>query len=235
MNQTNHYFDPADPLHPYTHSLPASPGTLPPPNALRGEMRPAPAGLWPCEKDGAWEMQEDHRGKQGWIDGEPATVNQVGPLPAGWSDAPPAPKYTLAQVKDMKGAEIIAGANTVKAALSARFSELEEKSWPEQEAGARSLLGNEADVKDPLARGILADATATARAVARVRGLAEADNTAPETFAARIVSNAEAADAAGWGSLLEQRAMERAVNAAKTVKAVLAVEVKYSVLEHLQQ
>ena len=60
MSETNHYFDPTAPLHPYTHSLPATPGTLPPPNALRSdaESLAAPAGFWPCEQNGAKTKKE---------------------------------------------------------------------------------------------------------------------------------------------------------------------------------
>ena len=232
MSETNHYFDPTAPLHPYTHSLPATPGTLPPPNALRSdaESLAAPAGFWPCEQNGAWVTVEDHRGKHGWIDGEPITITRVGPLPVGWSDAAPEPAYTLAEARAIKKAEIVAGANAVKAALSAQFSELEEKNWPQQEAGARYMLGRPETIKDPLAALFLADAESLAKAVAWVEELAAADRVAPLEFAARIAANADAADAAGRQAMLEQRALERAVNAARTVKGVLGIEVRSSVL-----
>jgi hypothetical protein len=100
----NHYFDASSPLRPYTHSLLATPGTVRPSNALRvdlpftfaGDGHPAkenvPAefkGFWPCEKDGAWVLVEDHRSEQGYINGEPHTIKDVGPRPDGWSDTPP--------------------------------------------------------------------------------------------------------------------------------------------------
>ena len=145
--------------------------------------------------------------------------------------APEIPALTVTEARELKLAEIIAGANAVKSALSARFSGLEQATWPEQEAGARAILGGAGEVKDPTARLLLADADATAAAVALVESLAVADKVEPAKFAARIIINADAAHAAGIASLLEQRGMERAANAARTVKTILAVPVKYSVLD----
>ena len=39
----------------------------------------------------AWEHIEDHRGKAGFVEGQPHTVRDLGPLPAGWSDTAPEP------------------------------------------------------------------------------------------------------------------------------------------------
>lgn len=36
-----------------------------------------------------WEHVEDHRGEAGYVEGQPHTVRDLGPLPAGWSDTPP--------------------------------------------------------------------------------------------------------------------------------------------------
>lgn len=88
---TNHYFDDTHPLRPYTHSAPASPGTLPPANALRGEMPVARPGYHPAEANGGWTQIEDHRGMEGYLDGEPHTIKDFGPLPEGWSADPPPP------------------------------------------------------------------------------------------------------------------------------------------------
>ena len=45
------------------------------------------------EKDGAWVLIEDHIGKQGYVDGEPVTIKEYGPLPEGWNDTPPEPPF----------------------------------------------------------------------------------------------------------------------------------------------
>ena len=87
----NHYFDRTDPFHPYTHSTPATPGTLAPGNALRGGMPQKEEGCWPCERDGEWTQVEDHRGKEGYVDGERTEIKELGPLPGGWSASPPPP------------------------------------------------------------------------------------------------------------------------------------------------
>lgn len=88
METNNHYFD-AQGL--YSGSAPANPGSAAPANALR--VPPSEkTGFWPAVNaagDG-WDLREDHRGRRGWVRGEPAVVAEVGPLPDGWSDARPA-------------------------------------------------------------------------------------------------------------------------------------------------
>lgn len=39
----------------------------------------------------SWEQVEDHKGREGYVNGEPFTVKDFGPLPDGWSDTPPPP------------------------------------------------------------------------------------------------------------------------------------------------
>ncbi len=87
----NNYFDANHPLRPYTHSLPAMPDTVAPANALRGETPTARPGFHPAEQNGRWIDIEDHRGKSGYVNGQPCEVKDFGPLPEGWSDAPPPP------------------------------------------------------------------------------------------------------------------------------------------------
>lgn len=84
---TNHYFD-AEGV--YVGSAPANPGADRPANALRAAP-PRRDGQWPALNaagDG-WLLLEDHRGRAGWFDGEPAIIDTLGPLPKGWSDSPP--------------------------------------------------------------------------------------------------------------------------------------------------
>jgi hypothetical protein len=52
----------------------------------------------------AWTQVEDHRGQKGYIGGEETEIKEIGPLPDGWSDAPPPP--TLEAAKAAKLAEI---------------------------------------------------------------------------------------------------------------------------------
>lgn len=35
-----------------------------------------------------WEQIEDHKGKSGYVNGQPHEVKEYGPLPEGWSDIP---------------------------------------------------------------------------------------------------------------------------------------------------
>ena len=38
-----------------------------------------------------WEQIEDHKGKSGYVNGQPHEIKEYGPLPTGWSDTPPPP------------------------------------------------------------------------------------------------------------------------------------------------
>ncbi|MCL1915659.1 MAG: hypothetical protein FWG17_02980 [Desulfovibrionaceae bacterium] len=106
--QVNNYFNLADPLLPYMMSAPADEGTFAPDNALRtplpfvfeGDGKPLQAnvpaafkGQWPAADiaNNAWILIEDHRGEEGYVNGERHKVEDFGPRPAGWSDAPPPP------------------------------------------------------------------------------------------------------------------------------------------------
>ena len=64
------------------------PDARPPNNALRGDAPEIIPG-WPYEKDGAWIQVEDHRDKQGYLEGQPHIIKELGPLPDGWSDTKP--------------------------------------------------------------------------------------------------------------------------------------------------
>ena len=48
-------------------------------------------GYWPCWNGEDWEQVEDHKGEQGFVNGEPFTIKDYGPYPAGWSKTPPPP------------------------------------------------------------------------------------------------------------------------------------------------
>ena len=83
----DNYFNEMHPLKPYSHTLPAIPGTPPAGNARREDSKPfAPKGFWPGFTANGWILIEDYRGKAGWVNGEAVTINDFGPLPEGWSD-----------------------------------------------------------------------------------------------------------------------------------------------------
>lgn len=64
-----------------------------------------------------WVQIEDHKGTSGYVNGQPHTINEYGPLPDGWSDTPPPPP--LVEVKAAKQAEI---ASAFNAAMSASLT-----------------------------------------------------------------------------------------------------------------
>lgn len=65
----------------------------------------------------AWEQVEDHKGKSGYVNGQPREIKEYGPFPDGWSDTPPSP--SLAEAKTAKQAEISSAFN---AAMSASLT-----------------------------------------------------------------------------------------------------------------
>lgn len=67
-------------------------GTTPGPNCIRLENPvEIPSGFWPvtnATKTG-FDMVENHRGKEGYVNGELIKITVLGPLPDGWSATPP--------------------------------------------------------------------------------------------------------------------------------------------------
>ena len=82
----------------------------------------------------AWEQVENHKGKTGYVNGEPFTVKEYGALPKGWSDTPPPP--TLAEVQAIKRAKIAAGFD---AAMSASLTMPSASAQPSSFAVATAL------------------------------------------------------------------------------------------------
>ena len=59
------------------------------PNNATREPVEVPPGCMPRWTGEAWEQVEDHKGESGYVNGEPHTIKDYGPYPAGWSAAPP--------------------------------------------------------------------------------------------------------------------------------------------------
>jgi hypothetical protein len=72
-----------NPLEPGKWLIPAHATTVAPPASPTGH-----SAVWSGD---AWTLAEDHRGRQGWVNGQPAVVAALGPLPGGWSDTAPEP------------------------------------------------------------------------------------------------------------------------------------------------
>ena len=89
--------------------LPSNATHTTPPPALPGHVL-----RW---TGGDWEQVEDHKGAQGYVNGQPHTITEYGPLPDGWSDTPPPP--TLEEARESKRHSILAGFD---AAMSASLT-----------------------------------------------------------------------------------------------------------------
>lgn len=104
----NHYFDTAHALHPYTHSAYTTPNTVAPINALRGTLPKIPEGCWLGEKNGEFVQIENHKGKSGYVNGEPYEIKEYGPLPDGWSDTlpPPTTEELMSSLRSQRNAKL---------------------------------------------------------------------------------------------------------------------------------
>ena len=120
----NHYYNAEHPLRPYTYSLPANPGTVAPTNAVRGEPPEVIGGHWPCWDGQAWRQVEDHRGMEGWLNGEPFTVNDLGALPDDWTVEPPEPAPEAIAAAE-KAAAVMAADQLITARLQRQVVQTE--------------------------------------------------------------------------------------------------------------
>jgi hypothetical protein len=55
------------------------------------------------EDANAWMLVEDHRGEAGYLDGEYTIIEQIGPVPDGWTtEPPPAPPFVDTRTAEQK-------------------------------------------------------------------------------------------------------------------------------------
>ena len=79
----------------YVGSLPIGQEEFPPQNAIRCVL-PRKDGYWPvanAARDG-FDLVEDHRGQEGWVNGEYTLITELGSLPEGWNATAPIPTDT---------------------------------------------------------------------------------------------------------------------------------------------
>lgn len=107
----NYYFDNENPLHPYTISLYANDGTMPPDNALRIKPDTDVKGYHPCEKNGQWVQVEDHRNEVVFDTAtkEEVIVDYVGPIKPGFTDKVPLEYSEWKERRQVKGKWVDAG------------------------------------------------------------------------------------------------------------------------------
>lgn len=97
-------------------------------------------GFVPRWNGSAWEQIEDHKGKEGYVNGEPHTIMTYGPLPEGWSDTPPPP--TKDESATQKLAEVMSSYAAAFSLVEAVYPPAEREGWPTQEAEARAVLAD---------------------------------------------------------------------------------------------
>ena len=143
-----------------------------------------------------WSLQEDHFGREGWLDGQPHTIAAHGPPPDGWTEeepAPPAP--THAEVRAATLTAITGAFEGACAALLAGEPPSASATYATQEAEA------EAYTRSPAAPTPMLDMLAAAR------GLDKAD------LVARVLRKAALYKQASGFLLGQQQALADAVSA----------------------
>ena len=164
---------------------------------------------------GAWGVQEDHFGCEGWLNGQPHTVAEHGLPPEGWSAEPPAPPAPgLADVR----AGVVAGINAAfEAACAALLGD-----EPPSATATYAVQQSEAEsyARDNSAPTPMLDMLAYARGLAK-----------PELVARVLAKAALYAQASGLLLGQQQRLMD-------DVTAIMAAdiddELKIAALEFLE-
>lgn len=85
-----------------------------------------------------WEQVETHKGKEGYVNGQPYTIKKHGPLPEGWSETPPPP--TVEEAKAAKWAEIVNGQAMIMAQVKQAYPDDEREGWPFKLPEAEAIL-----------------------------------------------------------------------------------------------
>ncbi|WP_417252783.1 hypothetical protein [Castellaniella sp.] len=165
---------------------------------------------------GSWEVIEDHRKGQLWIDhGKPYALNAdhdgqsydgLGPVPAWlYAEEPPASEPTLKEAQSAQLLVINASFETAAQALTAGYPEAERLTWPIQQSEA------------------LAWAADNAVATPYLDGLAVARGITPEDMRALTLAQVQAFQAASQQLVGTRQRLRDEINAATTVADVRAV------------
>lgn len=94
-------------------------------------------GFIPRWTGAAWEQVENYKEREGYLDGQPHTIREYGPLPEGFSDTPPPP--TFEEAVTAKLGEVMGGYSSAFRPLEAVYPAAEREGWPLQEAEAKAL------------------------------------------------------------------------------------------------
>ena len=91
---TGETFADVSPREPGVYHHPANTTIKPPPRTSKNQI-----AVWNGTK---WNIIADHRGKEGWVNGEPIEIRDLGPLPDGWSDTLPEMTGTQKEMHELE-------------------------------------------------------------------------------------------------------------------------------------
>ena len=146
----------------------------------------------------------------------PFVVDDPGYLPGGFSpyvEPTPSPEK-LAQAKEAKLSEIMAGSNAMEAVIKSRYSKLEIDSWGIQQTQAEIILSG-----GTLPEGALLFA------------LANANGVNVSDFAVRVLQNVALAEVVTKSVVSQQQAYELMLKSCTTVEEVQKIAVNYTLHE----
>ncbi len=83
----------------YSGLLPSGAGWEAPPTTMQDGAPLPPWHKYRKTQQGIYELAQDHRGREGWLNGEPYTVTQWGPLPDGWTEEQPEQILTQEEIQ----------------------------------------------------------------------------------------------------------------------------------------
>lgn len=131
------------------------------------------------------------------------------------------------EYKEQKLQDIRLRADQVCEKLKAKYSSIEEQTWPEQEAGARAITGLVNGGQSSRAWFILQDEEQTNKAKTFVADLAKLAGVSPQQYAERILKNASNYTEKSKQILYQEIALKAQLNAADTIEKIEAINVFY--------
>ena len=123
------------PLECFDNLLPNGATWVTPPDPVEGFTR--------FFKDGKWTQVENHKGEEGYLNGERTIIKEFGPLPEGWSTTPPPPteEELFEKLRSMRDSKLTSCDWTVLP--DSPFSSEKKKEWKEYRQALRDITEQE--------------------------------------------------------------------------------------------
>ena len=165
-----------------------------------------------------WEQEENHKGKCGYLGGEPYIINEYGPPPEGFSETPPLP--SLEEAIQLTVTEIMVRYSAAFAPVDAAYPANEREGWTIQLEEARAVLEDE-NAETPTLTALVKE-RAMGEAVQDFAAIVMANNAMYRTVYAKLT---------GQQQRMYRDVMSMAAMEGVTAAQVLAYPVQYEMPE----